>query len=110
MGVMVAFERLDEMTDGDQGLAVEIAELFTQTTRQYICDLRNALGNADEWAAYSHALKGCCANFGAEALAEAAKQAEQSEPDSATVEQLNALFEKTCRALNSHYGVKTEPV
>lgn len=105
MSELMSFERLHDMVGDDETLAAEIAALFTETTKSYLDRLREALDqDNDDWSMASHALKGCCANFGASALAEMAKSCENERPSQSRITQLSKLFDDTSIVLNERFG------
>lgn len=104
----MAFDRLEDITGADEELAIEIANLFVDTTKTYVERLREAAQNDNgDWSMAAHALKGCCSNFGAAALAKLAQTSEQEPPSGNRVAEIEKLLTETCRLLNSRYGAAT---
>lgn len=106
MADLMVFERLEEITGDDRDLAVEIAGLFAETAKGYVEQLDSAYRNGqEEWSAAAHALKGCCGNFGAEALADLAKACEKEAPSLDRIDELTRLLADTTARLSDRYGL-----
>ena len=104
MEQLVAFDRIEDITNGDRDLEVEIASLFASTVADYVGALREAMDLEEEWQSVAHALKGASGNFGAAALAAAALAAEQESPSENRLGEIEALFQRTRKALHKQYG------
>lgn len=105
MSDLMAFDRLEDITGADAALTAEIVALFIDTTDSYLERLREARRHDNgDWSMASHALKGCCGNFGATALADLARQCEKDAPNDACIVELEALFEQTKRLLHERYS------
>lgn len=104
MSELMAFERLEDVTGDDRDLTLEIVNLFADTTESYLDRLKEASAtDPGDWPAASHALKGCCANFGAMALADTAKLCESEPPSAARIQELTTLLAQTRALLSERY-------
>ncbi len=73
---VIDIEHLNHQTFNDPALRSELLELFTTHLDRYI-DALEASGDADEWFAAAHTLKGSARAIGAVALSEICQEMEQ---------------------------------
>ena len=79
---------LEIRTQHDQPLTVMIVQMFLQECPNSVAAVRSAAlaGDAPAFRAAAHALKGAAGNLSAAALVEAARQAEHTDADAASIE------------------------
>jgi HPt (histidine-containing phosphotransfer) domain-containing protein len=99
---IVDFARLKSFAAGDPALEAELSGLFVETATRYLDELGQQQADARGWSRIMHSLKGAAGNFGAMAMAELAKRAEQNVPDAAMLAQLQAALAETKATLERH--------
>ena len=97
--------RMDEVTEGDRQLEIELASLYVSTAQRYVDQMALCLSQGQEWSAPAHALKGASANLGAVKMQELAKAAEQGSPSPEIMASLEHGLEEVRSALVERTGV-----
>lgn len=79
MKEVIDFDRLRDITDGDEDLERELVELFIETAQRCLARLEKVASQEIEfeyWSDLCHELKGASANIGAKTLKKACAEAE----------------------------------